>query len=766
MMHNGADRCRKKVTGQFLILLYALLTSRAASAQCALVGEVPSFLSSNRNISVKLLPGDQAEIRRSDNDSVRQIALELDFSQVPRSGYVLNSGEIILLASGCQPKSLKSTGISVYNADGQRIWQKTIDELLPEQPALFDQGPDYSRWFSDRQLLEGSGIDDAVLNIVLVSQDVLKVNLASGNTEFQPVASASLSDQPDKAVARADYQYHIGDVKEALAILEPVHARHPDNYQAAELLSRIYEQEQQDSAAIRVLEALARHFPLVPDENENDDIYSHPSYLRIELSGLYVKNKQYSEAKVLLEPLYAIKPTSLSVVRDYAEVLFNLGDDAKALEVLNRFYEKKYEWFRANSGFLSSFEHAVENISQLLLEHQHPEVAERYRAGLEQLEGDDQDQWYLTKRGDKFREAGDHPRAVSYYQRAAEKSVDGELEFKLAELYREQPQLAEDHLGKAIEWYLKAAMKPHQKSIFGKSPEMALCYLYRVTTTPVHDVQLSFHWCTEAANLGYGEGQFWAAMYFGDQRLQHYSPVRARELLLKAREQNYPGWGMRSDPPPTSFEPQVLLKEHFIWAAGVLAGPAFRDDPVANYTVGEIYSTGYGVEKNSAAAKAWLQKSAHSGYAKGMLSLAEIYLEDRNGRINSEALVYRQQAFHWYAQAASQGEKWGHYYMAKLLMGYYGTYSEPRAPFDLDGLSEIYQDNYDGSRDFPRARRELDRFTQLYREEEDIRKQKRNIKESWGVTFARHNPAEDAYSDLAKLEAEAAQDIQSNTGAK
>lgn len=99
------------------------------------------------------------------------------------------------------------------------------------------------------------------------------------------------------------------------------------------------------------------------------------------------------------------------------------------------------------------------------------------------------------------------------------------------------------------------------------------------------------------------------------------------------------------------YEHAIKLQEN---GQVTLAFPIFlqlaeKDYVPAQYAVGQMYSSGLGVEKDEAKAFQWISSAANYGYAEAQNSLGLMYDEGWGVRKDDR------NAAHWYYQAANQG---------------------------------------------------------------------------------------------------------------
>eukprot|EP00729_Bicosta_minor_P013443 gene13443-biopygen31112 len=112
------------------------------------------------------------------------------------------------------------------------------------------------------------------------------------------------------------------------------------------------------------------------------------------------------------------------------------------------------------------------------------------------------------------------------------------------------------------------------------------------------------------------------------------------------------GLAVRSPNCPTCRAPLVVsAEEHFkqFWKLEHDRSPG-RHTPVAQHTLGNMYYTGHGVERNHVEAAKWFRKSAEAGYADAQWHLGIMY---RDGEGVEHDPV---EAANWYQKSAEAGD--------------------------------------------------------------------------------------------------------------
>jgi TPR repeat protein len=105
-----------------------------------------------------------------------------------------------------------------------------------------------------------------------------------------------------------------------------------------------------------------------------------------------------------------------------------------------------------------------------------------------------------------------------------------------------------------------------------------------------------------------------------------------------------------SHKPPTQEMRQHIADNYAADALSRYVDPANQGDAQAQYKLGDLYESGYGVPKNLAAALDWYTKAANHGNSLAQDRLGHIYDEGIGVPRNSTAAV------EWYRKAAERGE--------------------------------------------------------------------------------------------------------------
>jgi len=77
----------------------------------------------------------------------------------------------------------------------------------------------------------------------------------------------------------------------------------------------------------------------------------------------------------------------------------------------------------------------------------------------------------------------------------------------------------------------------------------------------------------------------------------------------------------------------------------------------AQYNIGFLYETGWGVKANFTTAAAWYQRAAQSGHAKAQFNLALLYLQGNGVETDTNLANY------WLQSAADGGDRRAELYL-------------------------------------------------------------------------------------------------------
>ena len=136
-------------------------------------------------------------------------------------------------------------------------------------------------------------------------------------------------------------------------------------------------------------------------------------------------------------------------------------------------------------------------------------------------------------------------------------------------------------------------------------------------------------------------------------------------------------------------------------------------DPWAQYSLGEMYFTGQGAEKDLAAAAQWFRKAAEQGHAEAQYRMGSAYYNGVKRNYREAVRWYQMAATHestdaqtalgnmyhngtgvvksyfnavwWYSQAAEKGNVWAQYYLGNMYRKGLGVAQ------DMEKARELYQ---------------------------------------------------------------------------
>lgn len=106
-------------------------------------------------------------------------------------------------------------------------------------------------------------------------------------------------------------------------------------------------------------------------------------------------------------------------------------------------------------------------------------------------------------------------------------------------------------------------------------------------------------------------------------------------------------------------ELKAKLKEHSEEEAYWLRRAAEQGHAKAQCLLGEMYSAGQGVPRDTAEAERWFRKAADQGYTNAQVDLGNLYKKRLHPADSIEAVK-------WYRKAAEQGNKYGQYELAGM----------------------------------------------------------------------------------------------------
>lgn len=246
-----------------------------------------------------------------------------------------------------------------------------------------------------------------------------------------------------------------------------------------------------------------------------------------------------------------------------------------------------------------------------------------------------------------------------FEQRAMKGDGDRVAEFYLGYMYKHGKGVAKD-LGKAVEWYAKAAKSGHLPA----QNDLGVTLVRFEVERGVLESK-AFEWLQRAAEQGYPPAQYNLALvsilvgnhYFEDSETSGKWYQRAVSWYKKAAEQGYPPaqndlggiyqngqWGVVKN--------LGKALELFTEAASPNSITADSDKngyALAQHNLAMMYSKGHGVRQDFEAAAGWFKRAALQGNAESQFSLGYLYYNGDGVEQDFKA------AAKWYQEAAAQG---------------------------------------------------------------------------------------------------------------
>ena len=245
-----------------------------------------------------------------------------------------------------------------------------------------------------------------------------------------------------------------------------------------------------------------------------------------------------------------------------------------------------------------------------------------------------------TQKALELYEEGSYAEALEIFLELPE---NADIAFRVGTIYANGYGVEQD-LGKAVEWFEKAAARDHAEAqfILGK-----YCYDGSVGK---QDYAKAFEWYEKAAELGYAPAQCELAWMYLEGRYPDPAEAGDEDLDgLSAEEFNSTEWYARNEADVKAFE----------W----FEKAAEQGYAEAQYLTGTLYSGGgRGVKGNAEKAIEWFEKAAEQGYVHAQYSLG-----NRLQRSDFE------KAIEWYEKAAEQGSAFAQLDLGLIYLNGDGT---------------------------------------------------------------------------------------------
>ena len=593
------------------------------------------------------------------------------FKGCPGTTYLLNDGRFIMAGHrGCywpgydgEPESKL---IAVFDSDGKVLFSADLPDLLAlAGPIKFQHVIDGGTyWYRSASIIDG---EKPFLKVVLSDLNELHLALDSLVLTHVPVPTEELCGDAEKLRSRAE-AYLLVNNPEGVSVLEEILERDPGDHEAAYLLAKHLRYERDHGKAIAVLLRLIEQHPLVFSDNHWPcNTIGDPFNFRCELIRTYLLDGKFEQAMAVIEEIRPFAKPHVYFELLEIETLLAL----ERIEAANAVVDALLARERQNLGFESD----VQRVLRIYEKNGLHDLADAIftEAGGTALS----DPYMLEERADQLIRRGQESAAVPLLEKLLEVGDRARAATSLGRIHSDNTGDIAMDLDHARHWFEIAAETPDESERRWSTAFDKLCKINLVTRREGR-LDDAVKWC-EMPSLENGFGTFWTGIVFLDPSFSGHSVSEGLRRLESAGPLAT-AWTAGG----RFFRPEYD-EDMYLWAVRTLEGYVATDHVCVQLYLGTLYAQAdrEGTAFNRDQGHELLAEAAAQGSTEAMLNLAR---SKQRMACDSEC---RSEVRQLYGQAAALGEKWGYYYLAKIVLARGPDSELPTAERYLAAFSEI-----------------------------------------------------------------------------